>query len=310
MSSTPATQESQPDQEKQGVKTKCPQQIVDYFATDIQLLSGRGSHVCGKTILINGLFKCDRCHGETSLAQLQAMRLLNGDTTHAQFMRELQKKLPLDQDPPAHDRAKEIMGDNFISVMEAIATFDMRGARLDEYLELLPIPFSDELLESVAKTHNLIPIIQTGHRPSFKLTALTSLCYCHDQWKDCSVAREEIRSGRWVLIRRNHERKPFLEHDWHEQNGAKLISSEKSGRGDEYVPTAGVLAYLEQVLQHTRGNDLIPDIEKVKIWCRPLETEYPMFARCEKNRVALTIAPPSFRGEGFLITARGPDLNI
>lgn len=293
-----------------------PSASATHEKTEVRCPKKHGRTKCNKVILKDGAFLCDRCDKETSLVELQAMRLLNGETTHAQFMRELEEELPLDQDPPAHDRAREIMGDNFVSIIEASAVSYTRSPNFDEYLELLPIPFSDELLESVAETHALIPIIQN---PSFPgLPFLHGLCPCHDQWRNCKVAKEKLTPQRWLLIHLNPMNTLFSVQGWHEQNGAGLMASEKSGKSDEYVPTAAELVYLEYMLRRTRDKGLVPRIEN--LWCRPLISnvgdflennyEYPMLTQCENNQVALTVAPPSFRGRARLITARHPDLKI
>lgn len=319
MSSTPATQENPPDQEKRGVKTKCPHVLENPI---LEFGFSRSYVRCGKTILIDDKVRCSRCNNETSIAQLQAMRLLNGETTHAQFMRELEKQLPLDQDPPAHDRAREIMGENFISRIEAIRAFNLISngrSHFGEYLELLSIPFSDELLKSVAQTHVLIPIIQTQlkYQPYFKLASLINfnLCYCHKQWRSCSIANEGTKSGRWVLIQKNPREELFSARDWFENGEMKFMNIRRDA---DYVPTAGELVYLDQILQRTRDKGLI-STTGINVWCRPIsgmpdiyttEHEYPMLAKCRNNRMALTIAPNSFKGNGLLITAKNPDLEI
>lgn len=117
------------------------------------------SSKCRRLLLKGGKVKCRSDH-ETSLAELQAIRLLRGETTHREFLNELDSQIPYDELPPAHEPIQDIMGDNFIALHE-IMGFDKAVSRLslEKYLSMIRVPFSLETLKETRDTHWLIPFI-------------------------------------------------------------------------------------------------------------------------------------------------------
>lgn len=316
MSSTSAAQEERDQTEHEGIKTKCENTIRSFPA------GGKPEeHKCDKTILIDGKMKCDRCYNETSLAQLQAMRLLNGETTHKDYMQELGQILrkSREEEPPGHRFAREIMGENFISLPEALRAFWERSEFYpDEYLKLLRIPFSRETLEDVRNTHWLMPIVpwliseQSAFnnfweiREKYSLKEMAyggrykkGLCQCHHDWKDSATGDVLLLTGKWILLEKNNPgHLSRLNSQWR-----KLQDSAKG------LANVSEILYADNLLRKTKRGSIV-NSRFHRIWARPIVNlsnvgealEFTSISLCEHGKLSIDIFPPSYEGGGQFIS--------
>ena len=339
MSSTPATQE-----------TKTEEQLVEIRCNDPLLEGGRQ---CTKLVLKNGEIICtsNRCKQPHSLATLYVANLLRGGTDYEEFMRAIRQQLThfdyRHNNSPAHERVREIMGDNFISLPEMFSNFGQISlAETQTYLELLSIPFSEETLQEFSTTHWLLPIIpwsvsatdEYGHAPrrGYRLEEMLeygspthkAICSCHRDWRH-SLTKNSILNtgmpgrryrGRWLLVEKNpqiycsHKKLRSPQAYSHYGHGINLR-----------VLDAPTIVYADAAVREVRNTRLL---QELRVWAKPVVArkgsteiaELPALSLCREphlpessqlkehqQRIAIDIYPATHDGEGIFITEIIPD---
>ena len=284
MSSTSATQET----EKQH-RVTCP------------------ARTCRKLLLKNGNAKC-RSNHETSLVALQATRLITGETTHEDFMKELRSHLRFSELPPAHKRVREIMGNNFIALHEVVT---MQPTELETYLSMLPIPFSLETLEETKDTHWLVPLLPWDSKTlsldiDLNTPFFNALCSCHEEWRQCEVKQQQSPLPQWMLIAKEDV----------SVNRVGNLSISYSVERNSFIPAAAQFVYAHYIILIKREVSLI---HEDSIWCKPLMrsndwNEFPILspmnpATTKESYLKLISYPSSNTVEARVRTARYPSYN-
>lgn len=132
---------------------------------------------------------------------------------------------------PSQQTAREIMGSNMLGTLEVERYF---GELTDEQREALEIiPFSEEMLKAVAKTHILVADVGLSLL-DVRSKARKGLFYSQD-WFDNEEFAKRTETARWRLIRKSPVEGSFSK-NWSEQQ--RLVNTET----DE-IPSARQVVY-------------------------------------------------------------------
>ncbi|MFA6006546.1 MAG: hypothetical protein WC764_02355 [Candidatus Paceibacterota bacterium] len=137
--------------------------------------------------------------------------------------------------PTAHDKAREIMGQNMFGVEEAVKHFGVKPTK-KQLAKLADIPFSPEVLTSVKDTHILVatfPLSITDVRAKMAGRTGQPVFYGQDWYNTEKFATTKCELG-WHLVRKTAV-PDSTSKSWDEQQA--LLAK------DDETPTARVLVY-------------------------------------------------------------------
>jgi len=127
-------------------------------------------------------------------------------------------------------RAREIMGQNFFSIEEAVRHFGVKPTRA-ELRALAHIPFTEAQLRECEDTHVLVAIFPMSIND---IRSVSSALFYSQQWYDKQAFAKEKGEAEWKLVRKTPVAKSTLK-SWAEQQA--LLSDE------EETPSARVMVY-------------------------------------------------------------------
>jgi len=219
-------------------------------------------------------------------------------------MREVFEHLP---DPteeiPAHQHARDIMGNGFISIAEAVDALSNSRLSPEDLLKLLFIPFSEELLGSMADTHWLLPSL----RNTSLFGSSGILCSSHSESKGLLVNKERTEIE-WLLVSK------------------RAVSSDQKrdlSPNRKYAPlSAAVLPYIHNLLRATGRDRRFVAVHGPEFSASirfPIEdawgissVELPVFRVCHHppntTRLELYVVPGSYSGSFWFHPSIKPDL--